>query len=221
MKTQVSVVFLALVLVMAPKLVFADVTSAYDVSLASPGVYFGTGNPNGDFATTTADYGSGNTMTVALRGAIAFGPLIIPTAGNDYACSGAQLCSVQWSVATTGGLNVANCNYLLSIQDLTTGKSVSADPSLSAWGNAKNSSIGFQNSEQLGFSFLQLPLDWQQTDSVAFYLSATPTGALGADPTVEMGFNTAVPEPSEVVLMSSFAGVLGFAVLLRRRFRKA
>ena len=227
MKTKISLAFLGLVLAMVPKAVFADVTSAFDVPLAPPGIYFGTGNAgtNGAFATTTADYGFGNSITVALRGAIAQGTpeAITPTNGNDYACldSQALVCSVQWSVATTGALDVSNFSYFLSIQDLTTGKSVSADPSLSLFGNALDGTVGFQNSERLTFSFLQVPLQWQQSDQVAFYLSATPTSFSGAAPTVDMGFNTAVPEPSQLLLMSCFAGIFGFAGLLRHRFYKA
>jgi hypothetical protein len=67
MKTKIFFALLALVLALAPKAALADINTTFDGNAPGPGgVYFGTGNSNGHFTTTTANYGDGS-ISLSLR----------------------------------------------------------------------------------------------------------------------------------------------------------
>jgi hypothetical protein len=218
----------------------ADITTTFNSNLPAPGVYFGTGNLNGHFATTTADYGSTShygpvNISVSLRGAVAYGSAITPTNDAEYDCTGAN-CSFQWSVYTNAILN--EFTYTLLIDDLTSGTSLTFDPSgqtvytpkldddywvvgtgkVAHLTNGKNpyrgDASGFQNSEQFVF-FNALGLNYSPTDKLLVTLSASSYGNPSASVTI--GFNTPapVPEPSAIFLTLTVLGFLGFRRLRR------
>lgn len=223
MKTKLLLSLFALVLAMAPQVVLADVTTTYNTPAAGGhGFYNGTGNGDGSFTTTTADYGATGSIILSLRGAQRYVGPITPTGNNDYVCSGSESCNFEWSVATTPGFTIGDFSYDLLVSDLTTGKSFDfaggslSDPSKmddSYWTGAKTKiysadATGFQNSEYLGFGFMNL--GWSQSDQVVVTLSAVPNSGLQADPSVTIGFNNSpsqVPEPASVVLALTAAGL--------------
>jgi hypothetical protein len=226
LKTKAFLALLALVLALAPGVILADTsTTTFDTNAVGT-IYFGSGNSNGDFATTTYDFTAGGWISLSLRGAVrTVGP--ITPSGNDYVCSvsGIQICNFEFSVATGGGLDLGNFNYSITIDDLSTLQSRTYDPltfnTNTYWysggatltpGSVDNST-GFQNSEMLmalpaaGYALLN------SGDKVALYLTATDkTG--GQTATVDMGFNTPVPEPGVVILLLTMMVPLG---LLTRR----
>ena len=231
MKTKAFLALLALVLVMAPGVALADVgdviTTVYNTNAAGGnGFYNGTGNVDGSFATTTGDFGGGNTVVLSLRGANRHTGPITPTNNNDYGCSLASPssplgeCNYEFAVATTGAYDIGAFSYLISVQDLTTSKSFTYDPIFpgndnSYWKGGKTNVLvplttGMENSEFLGFSFLGL--NWNPNDQVAVYMSATSGSHSAA---AEIGFNTAVPEPGAITLLVAMLVPLGF--LARRR----
>src|ERR1017187_7283928 len=211
---------------MAPKVALADITTTtFDTNAAGGnGFYNGNGNPDGHFATTTL-YAGTDTISLSLRGKYwnYVGP-IIPS-GNDYVClsstptpAGPGQCNFDFSVATTGAFHIGDFSYLLSVQDLTTSKSITFNPLLldnSYWNGGKTSTYsagasGFENSEYLGSGWLGLG-GWQSTDRVVVSLSAVSGGHNAA---AEIGFNTSVPEPGVVILLLTMLAPLG---LLARR----
>ena len=200
---------LALLLVTFPQFGLADDTTFDTNAPGGQGFFNGTGNVDGHF--TVADSGS---IAIGLRGADRFVGPITP-AGNDYTCTAADAngCNYEFSVASS---SLADFTYLLSIQDLTSGKSVSYDPSGaddSYWDGAKTATKDFskdtifQNSEDLGFVFLGL--NWNPADKVIVSLSASTTTPGLSGTTAEIGFNTAVPEPSAAILGIIFLGAVG------------
>ena len=127
--------------------------------------------------------------------------------------------------------------YNLSIVDVNSGKSASFSPTLlpdnAQYGadacpgsgctyNPLNS--GMQNAENLGFSFLQVPLDFSasSTDVYDITLSAVPLSGTNTDPSVSIQVipqSTATPEPSTLGLAATL--LIGMALLSRRLRAKA
>lgn len=218
MKTRFVLALVALVVSIAPQAAFADVTT-FNQNLGGNGVYYGTGNDDGNFTITLANY-AGGTLQLGLRGHEAFVGNITPTGGNNYACASPKNCNFDYSVATTGSLHVGDFTYQIKIHDLDNGLTLAFDPLNDVFDNTyweggetpvKNvaTATGFQNSEPAGV---------YAYDRLEIYFSATSVADVTAD--VSMGFNTSVPEPSALVLTSCFAGFLGFASLLVRKFQK-
>lgn len=196
-----------------PQVASADITTFNTNAPGGQGVFNGTGGKDGGF-TVTGNAG----FAIGLRGAQRTVGPIIPV-GDDYTCVAGEQCNFDFSVATTNPLYapLSAFTYLLTVQDLTTHKSFSMDPTLldnSYWGSSGKTSTKdlahqtiFQNSEYLGFNFLGL--NWTPTDKVAVYLSASNSFT---SHTAEIGFNTAVPEPSAVLLTVIFLGLSGLLV---------
>lgn len=231
MKTIVSICVLVFALVLLSPSMDASVITSFNQNLpGGTGFYNGTGNVDGNFTNMLADYGGGNSVTASLRLAQRHVGPITPTIDNDYACQVAEQCNVEYSVYTTG-FHLSDFTYLLTIDDLTTGHSLSFDPlndipDDSYWtanvGGVKSTTkdptheVGFQNSEYLGFSFISTPLGtWSPTDKLLVTLALNPVGGAGLDPQVQMTVNnTAVPEPRTVALIG--LGLMGFAFMKRR-----
>ena len=231
MKSSVSILMLVFALVLTSLSMEASVITSFDQNLpGSTGFYNGTGNVDGDFVNMLADYGSGNTITASLRLAQRTVGPIAPSIDNNYNCQAAEQCNVEYSVYTTG-FHLADFTYALTIDDVTTGHSLSFDPlntipDDSYWtadsGGSKTlvkntaTEVGFQNSEYLGFSFISMPLGgWTPTDQLIVTLAVTPVSGVSLDPQVQMTVNqSAVPEPASV-------GLIGFGLmslgLMRRR----
>jgi hypothetical protein len=234
MKTKILLALLALGLTVSPRVALADAMVTYNTLAAGGnGFYNGSGNIDGSFTTTTADYGTAGSIGLSLRGADRHVGPIAPTGNNDYVCSGTEQCNFEWSVATTGSFTIGSFTYDLTVSDLTTAKSfdftsAGLDPSgLTGLDDSYEpggkkvaysaSFTGFENSEYLGFGFLGL--GWNSTDQVVATLSATPKNTSLTDPSVTIGFNDSpaqVPEPTSIALALTVAG-LCFNRLRRRQ----
>lgn len=214
----------------------ASVITQYDTNLpGGTGFYNGTGNADGNFTNTVADYSGGGTITGSLRLTQRTVGAISPSVDDNYNCALSEQCNIDYSVYTDGGLHLNDFTYQLIITDITQGTSLSFDPlntipDDSYWtansGGSKTSvkntatEVGFQNSEYLGFSFIQTPLHWTSTDQLLVTLSFNPVSGSNPDPQVNMTVNasSAVPEPATFGLMG-FA-LVGIGLLRKRKMMK-
>jgi hypothetical protein len=220
---------------LAPRAALAD-TLLFDTSLAAPGFYNGVGNQNLGFTTLTTTSGIELGLGVQSRG---LGGAFLPSPTNsaDYTVftggtltPNRSLWNYDFSVnlGTTGTLASIQNSTLITVLDVTTGKSISYDPltalgdnaGLHADGTTVNGTtghsvgtdVGFQNSENLGFN-----LDPAHNAAFAFNPFATDTyfitlsvGDLSISETV-----TAVPEPATWAMM--ILGFLGVGFMAYRR----
>jgi hypothetical protein len=160
---------------------FADIITAYDTPLASPGVYFGTGNQNAGFTTVTD---TSNGITIALGteirgpggGAILPNPssgsanYFAPTGSNAKSSGGAPLglWNYEFSV-NLGNTNLTLADITSAVVTVTNAQTagtfsfnaaalgdnfgVAKDGTVNGGSGAPPSSdVGFQNSENLGFA---------------------------------------------------------------------
>jgi hypothetical protein len=238
MKSMINVLSFAAILAVAASPA-AHASEVFDTSLGGPGVYFGTGNPDGNFAVATD-----GTVQLGLE-AITRGvaPPIVPS-GNYYAITpgtgkpGDTTWNFVFSV-NTGSSALNAYTYSMTITDDVTSLTNTFDPDPSSITddalvngsgtvcngggtpvctkpyNAANYD-GFQNSENLGFGFLP-GFNVNSTDEYTISLTATPTGGSAVTDTINVG--PATPEPSSLVLLGTGL-VSGIGTMLRRR-RKA
>lgn len=203
----------------------AQAGSATNASLASPGVYFGTGNANGAFAVDTE-----GGIEIGLRSKISgIHPQITPT-GDVYDIPIGDTFNFDYSFnpSVTGTeANISGLTQSITITDLF-GLSVSFDPSaipdnyslLAGPDQRLTAPVGgFQNSEKISFAFLDPAYNPNKADT--FNLTYTVTGANGAPiASVENIVNTGVvPEPAAWALM--MLGFGGVGAVLRRKARTA
>jgi len=192
----------------------------FNQDLAPPGVYFGTGNPNGAFAVDTA-----GGIEIGLRSKISgIQPQITPV-GDVYDIPLGDTFNFDYSFnpSVSGSeANIAGLVQSITITDAF-GLSVSFDPSSPALGNATDAAApgAFQNSEKISFGFLDPGYNPNKNDTFDItYTVTSPTGAplLTADNVVNVGAG-AVPEPAAWALM--ILGFGGVGATLRRKARTA
>ena len=201
-------------------------TIAYNTSLAA-GYYNGTGNPNVGFTTDTTSSGIQLGLGVNLR---FIGP-VLPTSTNNYTVpignsafppSGTATWDFEYSVDFgTSGLTESNTDALLTVVNVGNGQSLSFDPSSAALGDATNGN-GYQNAENLGFSFVAalFPTFDFNPNAVDEYVV---TLSLTTDDDVPLASVTeninATPAPAALPLFAS--GLAAFGFFGRRRKRKS
>ena len=201
----------------------ASATTVYDTTLASPGVYWGTGNQNAGFTVNTDPSGVELALGTIYRFVGAVHPN--PTTGSVYNVStgtsgGYALWDFAFSINTSGGaLTLAAITPTLTILNTGNSQSLSFNPLLIP-DNALNGTTGAQNAENLSFTGLVGPLGFDPlaNDSYVLTLSAVlnTTGAsLGS---VQETIN-ATPIPAALPLFAGGLGMIG--LLARRRKRKA
>jgi hypothetical protein len=189
----------------------AQATLAFDANLASPGVYYGTGNPNGGF---TVD--SENGIEVALRAKLdQINNSVIDSPTDDYLvptgfASGSATHSAwnyDFSInLSPGGVGSAytlsNITATLMITDVVTGQTLSFNPLLIG-DDAHSGTTGAQNSENPlfgGFGAGTLAADYNvnAVDTYQFVLTVfSGNNQIGSDTIL---VNTVAPEPSTIAL---------------------
>lgn len=225
---------LGIVVLAAPHLASAQ-TTTYNTSLADPPGYYngGAGNSNSAFTVFTATNGDELGLATIIRGG-GGGP-VVPTSTNQYVVpngvgsTGLALWNFEYSVNLGQNGTLSQITPMITVEDVTTGATTSFNPFITTPDNAgfgpsgKNvaasnvtTDFGFQNSENLGFVFLSVPLAFNAfaLDTYDITLSVTQGDTSIGSVMEEI---TAVPEPSTWALMLiGFAGV-GFLSYRRRR----
>jgi PEP-CTERM motif-containing protein len=191
-----------------------------DTDLVSPGYYNGTGGVNGHFAVDTE-----NGVEAGLRAELRtvgpitpIGNLYIAPAGTDGATPTAHaLWNFDYSVnpgptegtsATITVINLAN-NHAVTIFDNPLTRSALGDAT---------SGNGYQNSENLNFSFLRIPLVFDAIANDTYQIDLNVFGVAGdklaaVEEFVQVG--SGVPEPSTWAMM-----ILGFCGLGFMAYRR-
>lgn len=206
---------------------------SYDASLASPGWYNGTGNPNGGFTVDTE-----NGVEVGLRAKLRQSPSVIDSPSNVYLVpAGPQPSSpthaawnYEFSINLSGAgltLNDIAAKTTLTITDLTTSATATVNP-LTYWGDnsgygtsgkdqpAVGTDFGVQNSENA--AFLDFPLAGSYNefapDTYQFTLNVVNNaGATLASDTIDV---SVAPLPSSLLAGLALLGGLGIVVTAKR-----
>jgi hypothetical protein len=194
-------------------------TIAYNTSLAA-GYYNGTGNPNTGFTTDTTIDGIQLGLGVNLR---FVGP-VLPTSTNNYnvptgtsahSPAGSATWDFEYSVdfGSSGLFNIGNTDALLTILNVGTGLSASFDPA--AISDDATNGNGYQNAENLGFSFIGSAIGFDPNAPDQYIITLSLSSAIGS-PLASVTENIdATPIPATLPL---FVGGLGlFGYLARRR----
>jgi hypothetical protein len=201
-----------------------------NANLAPPGVYFGSGNPNGAFTVNTQDG-----VEFALRAKISgIFPQITPI-GNTYFIPLGDTFGFDYSVNPNFGGAGGNSNVLLAgttalitVLNEGNGHVGTFDPSSSSplLGNAHNAGApgGYQNSEKISFGFLNQGYNANVNDT--FDITFALTGVPGSDVPIHVEefvqVGSGVPEPSTWAMMIlGFAGIGFMAYRRRTRFALA
>jgi hypothetical protein len=193
----------------------------FNQDLASPGVYFGTGNgllPQ-EFVTNTADG-----VEIGLRSKITgINPQVIP-AGNVYNIPIGDLFNFDYSFnpnVSSSEISLVGLTASITVHDFLSGLTATFDPSTldNTLGAGFGAPGGYQNSEKISFGFLDpgYNKNLDDTFSIVFTVNGLAGGPLTVDNTVVVGAG-AVPEPATWGLM-----ILGFAAVgagLRNRRRR-
>jgi PEP-CTERM motif len=188
-----------------------------NASLVAPGVYYGKGNANGNFVVDTE-----GGVEIALRAKLYKAGNITPT-GNLYLAptgmvdAGHAFWNFDYSV-NPGTQSLAGTTASIQIKDFATGQTTSFDPTSVLLGN-DTSGNGYQNSENLHFDFLGVPLHFNASANDLFQFDFRLAGGslqtpLAVEAFVQVG--SGVPEPSTWALM-----ILGFAGVGFARYRRA
>ena len=193
-------------------------TLLFDTALAN-GVHFGNGNSNVGYTTNTRTDGLELGLGVSLRRLSPILPSPTNSAiynvpiGPDQASPpnlNRSAWNFNWSVSTPVGFDLNGDHWNLHILNVGNGQTVDFDPSAASLGNAATTPGGFQNSENLTFGFLAVPLGYNMNavdtyDITLSLLDANSTSLFAVSEQVN-----ATPLPSSwLMLLSGFVG-LGF-----------
>jgi hypothetical protein len=189
----------------------AKATLAFDANLAAPGVYYGTGNPNGGF---TVD--SENGIEIGLRakldqinGSVIDSPTDVYLVPAGFAPGSATHSSWNYDFSinlspggVSSGLTLSDITASMTITDIGTGQSLTFDP-LAISDDAHSGTTGAQNSENPlfgGFGAGALAADYNVNaiDTYQFVLTVSSGGTQIGSDTITVD---TVPEPSRIALM--------------------
>jgi hypothetical protein len=197
----------------------ANAASVVDnTNLASPGVYFGTGNPNGGFETETV----GN-VEIGIRGKVNQGAVPTPVNGNEYDFVLGTKSNFDYSVnpdLNGTPFSLAGVMQVMLLQNLNTNVSTSYDPSTLSDNDHSLSAVGgYQNSEQFSF----FPVGFDRTINGTYKATLSLTGGQLSGPMQVSavfkygngGVIAGVPEPATWAIM--LIGFGGIGATLRRR----
>jgi hypothetical protein len=185
-------------------------------NIAPPGVYFGTGNANGDFTIST---GAGGELALRAKDR-GTGATIDGSSGvyhaNTGLCAG-PICTsprAAWSYEfSVNPMGATGYTYLLGVDnDPTAGVNYTWVNAATYFGDNATMGDAFQNSENIIFGNTPGgPFDIYAPGSYQFALQAF----LGNTLANEVSITVQVPEPGSLALLGIALGAL--AVLLRRR----
>lgn len=196
-------------------------TLAFNTSLAD-GYYNGTGNPNAGFTTLTTSQ-----FELGLGTNIRFVAPVLPSPSNSAVynvptgfASGGALWDFEYSVDWQTGFSLGANHWDLTVLNTKNGQTLSFDPS--AVGDNATNGHGFQNAENLGFSFFGILFpnfgyDPNQNDTFLVTLSLQ-------DPNNDIiaGLSETINQTPLPAALPLFAGGLGLMSLFGlRRKRKA
>lgn len=207
---NIGIFAVAAAIVAAGSAVPAMAAVTYDANLASPGVYYGSGNVNGAFTVNTQ---SG--VEMGIRGHVYQQNPGTPV-GNLYSFNLGETISFDWSF-NPGQTTLTGVSNSMTITNVGTGATFVFDPS--TWpDNAHSASApgGYQNSWRLSFGFLGLGYNsnTNATYTVSWNFSSAQTGAMNDTIVLKQGAG-AVPEPASWALM--VAGIAAVGASMRRR----
>jgi hypothetical protein len=204
----------------------AKATLAFDANLAAPGVYYGTGNPNGGFTVDTE-----NGIEIGLRAKLhQINGSVVDSPTDDYMVptgfSSGSLDHSSWNydfsislspAGISSGLTLNDITASLMITDIGTGQTLTFNP-LAIGDDAHSGNTGAQNSENplfggLGAGLLAAMYNVNAVDTYRFVLTVTAGGNLIASDTILV--DTVAPEASTIGL-TALGGLALFC--LRRRF---
>jgi hypothetical protein len=231
-----SIVFLAVVITAAVSTASAD-SITYNGSLAAPGFYNGTGNPNSGFTVDTV----GN-LELGLGAIIRFVGPITPTPANSNVydapvgtSGGDALWDWEFSVNTQagGGSNTlaSYTSFEISILDVGTGISNMFNPEIipdnSYYGTsgktvgspAPAGSFGMPHSENNSFTGFLPGFNPNANDTYDYSLLAFQGSTVVATDTMQVvvGTGAAVPEPKVTVLLGFLLAGMGVFGWRKRR----
>ena len=198
----------------------------YGSVVTPPGVYFGAGNPNGNFNIFT-----GNNLELALRAKnrTPVGPVLIDGSSGVYSVPGGFCLSgcgspkakwnYEFSIHTTDGSNLSNYSFMLGVDhDASAGTAFSYVDPLTHWSdNALDGLAGAQASQNVSFGDTPGgPINANTPGLYDFILLAYDANGRLAG---QVDMSVQVPEPGSLALFGlGFAGLAAFG---RRKLRKA
>lgn len=195
----------------------AHAATTFDANLASPGVYFGAGNPNGGFTVNTQ-----NGVEMGIRGKVYQGAVPTPV-GNVYNIALGNVASWDWSFnpSIIAPVSLAGIQSLMTITNVATGGSFSFNPFLVP-DNATNvlAPGGFQNSWRMSFGFLNgvggigYNPNVDSTYRVDWTASGNAFGSMANSIVINQGAGAlaAVPEPATWMMLIFGFGLTGYAM---------